>query len=276
MRITINNIKYMKPQIKIMELYTAAANIPHPDKAYRGGEDSFFLTTPSISAVGVADGVGGWANQNVNPKLFADDLMKFAKQSIEQGIRNPVEALNNSYEQVEQTGSCTAVVGIMERNGIISVANIGDSGFMVFRDKEIIFKSTEQQHGFNFPYQLGKKQGVDGKWYEHGEDRPENAETYKLKLRVGDIVVFGSDGLFDNIWDEDLLKTVNDLNDESPEEMANNIAELAYYEAGRKDNWVPFTQRALEAKVWGLREKNDPAFMGGKMDDITVVVGIVV
>mgnify|MGYP003645766530 CR=1 FL=1 len=79
-----------------MQLYTSAANIPHPDKSHRGGEDGFFLTTPSISSVGIADGVGGWANQNINPKLFADDLMEYTKQSIESGVREPVIALDEA------------------------------------------------------------------------------------------------------------------------------------------------------------------------------------
>lgn len=33
-------------------------------------------------------------------------------------------------------------------------ANIGDSGFMVVRDGEVIHRSQEQQHFFNTPFQL--------------------------------------------------------------------------------------------------------------------------
>jgi protein phosphatase PTC7 len=35
--------------------------LPHPDKASRGGEDSFFIADHQ-AAVGVADGVGGWVS----------------------------------------------------------------------------------------------------------------------------------------------------------------------------------------------------------------------
>ena len=42
-------------------LYSYGANIPHPEKADRGGEDAYFISLPRTSAVGVADGVGGWA-----------------------------------------------------------------------------------------------------------------------------------------------------------------------------------------------------------------------
>jgi len=255
-----------------MELYTAVANIPHPDKADRGGEDGFFLTTPQLSAVGIADGVGGWANSGINPKDFADDLMAFTKEQIELGITNPVVALDNSYLKVCQTGSSTAVVGIMNKKGIFSVANMGDSGFMIIRQNEIIFKSEEQQHGFNFPYQLGKTEGRDGKYYPHGDDRPKDAETYKIKLHKDDIVILGSDGLFDNCWDADILNKVNTLSGESPEILSLELAKLSYSEAGKTDNWVPFGDRALRDGV--IKSKNE--WRGGKMDDITVIVGIVV
>ena len=36
-----------------------ASNLPHPDKAATGGEDSFFIS-PDMYSFGVFDGVGGW------------------------------------------------------------------------------------------------------------------------------------------------------------------------------------------------------------------------
>lgn len=35
-------------------------------------------------------------------------------------------------------------------------ANLGDSGFMVVRQNDVVFKSPSQQHSFNFPFQLGR------------------------------------------------------------------------------------------------------------------------
>ena len=134
-----------------LSLYAFGANIPHPDKAKRGGEDSFFVGLPSLSAIGVADGVGGWANQGINPKHFADDLMAYTFEEMEAGMKNPVTALDNAYNRVEQTGSCTAVVGIMDENGVFQAANLGDSGFMIIRKGDLLFRTEEQQHGFNFP-----------------------------------------------------------------------------------------------------------------------------
>ena len=177
--------------MKHLSLYSYGANIPHPDKADRGGEDAYFVSLPKTSAVGIADGVGGWANQGVNPKDFADDLMAFTLDSILDGERNPLIALNTSFKQVEQIGSCTAVIGIMSDKGTFNAINIGDSGFMIVRDSKIMFRTEEQQHGFNFPFQLGKVLGKGSKYYPHGQDRPHHGDTYEIKLKEGDIIIFG-------------------------------------------------------------------------------------
>lgn len=261
--------------MKHLSLYSYGANIPHPEKADRGGEDAYFISLPQTSAVGVADGVGGWANQGVNPKDFADDLMAFTLDDIISGEKDPTIALNTSYKQVEQIGSCTAVVGIMNDNGTFNAINIGDSGFMVVRDEKIMFRTEEQQHGFNFPFQLGKVQGKGGEYYPHGQDRPHHGETYQIKLKEGDIIIFGSDGLFDNMWDNDILDLVNANHQEGPKLLSTILAKQAHEEAKRTDIWTPFAQRAYEDKSVNITKQNAKEWLGGKMDDITVVVSYV-
>jgi protein phosphatase PTC7 len=52
-------------------------NIPHPDKVAKGGEDAYYANTHLLA---VADGVGGWNNQGVDPSLYSRALC--AKYSI--------------------------------------------------------------------------------------------------------------------------------------------------------------------------------------------------
>lgn len=56
---------------KANELSSGFCNIPHHEKAYRGGEDAWICTD---SLVAVADGVGGWNKKGVNPGIFAREL----------------------------------------------------------------------------------------------------------------------------------------------------------------------------------------------------------
>ena len=51
-------------------------------------------------------------------------------------------------------GTSTACILAMEDNHL-HAANVGDSGFIVVRKQQVVFKSPSQQHRFNFPYQLG-------------------------------------------------------------------------------------------------------------------------
>lgn len=45
--------------------------------------------------------------------------------------------------------------------GRLHAINLGDSGFVLIRDGNPVFKSRVQQHGFNFTYQLESGNGGD-------------------------------------------------------------------------------------------------------------------
>lgn len=42
--------------------------IPHPDKAYKSGEDACYCDDRLLA---VLDGVGGWNDEGVDPALFS-------------------------------------------------------------------------------------------------------------------------------------------------------------------------------------------------------------
>lgn len=60
---------------RILKLVPSGAIVPHKDKVEKGGEDAFFVTSAGCGAVGVADGVGGWSEDGVDPALYARTLM---------------------------------------------------------------------------------------------------------------------------------------------------------------------------------------------------------
>lgn len=51
-------------------------------------------------------------------------------------------------------GSTACVVALHKAERIIYTANLGDSGFMLIRNGEVVHRSEEQQHYFNTPFQL--------------------------------------------------------------------------------------------------------------------------
>lgn len=80
---------------------------------------------------------------------------------------------------------------------VLQAAYVGDSGYAIFRMDPngtiyLVNKFAEQQHGFNFPFQLARTELNQG-------DDPESAITVELPVEKDDIIIVGSDGLFDNL-----------------------------------------------------------------------------
>ncbi|KAF9357766.1 hypothetical protein BGX26_003117 [Mortierella sp. AD094] len=190
---------------------------PEEDRAYHSvqvGEDSYFVRH---DALGVADGVGGWSNTTgANPALYSRKLMHYAFLELEKYDNieedafydyfnvDPVQILEKSYEQSAVDakkegliGSSTACLAIL-RDDELRIANLGDCGVSVIRRNEFVFRTEEQQHSFNYPYQLGTG----------STDSPKDALIFTVKVESGDIVVMGTDGIFDNLFDEDILEEV--------------------------------------------------------------------
>jgi len=172
---------------------------------------------------------------------------------------NPYDALEAAYQSwavQNNYGSMTFCVGQVIDNRLY-IVQLGDCGVLVIRNGAVVYRSVEQL--FNSPYQLGS-----------GNDDLEDAWRYHIDLESGDLVIFGSDGLFNNLYDNIILEVVNQFEyDEYPAVIALTLAETAYELSVQKHYWSPFSQRKYEA---GLINKDEQQ-TGGKPDDIAVVVG---
>jgi len=231
-------------------------SIPHPDKAYKGGEDAQYISKDGL-ILAVADGVGGWNKRGVDPAFYARALMRGMElaQQYATNVDSAVSVMLSGYTHARaQEGSSTccvvALVGLT-----ISSANLGDSGFMIIREGGILHRSKPQQHSFNRPYALGS----------NSTKTPEHADKQKIRAVPGDIVILASDGLWDNLFDEQVLEIAHH-NSNNPTKLAKDIAWRASLIANDKTAITPFVE-AYKA-IGGKR-------IGGKLDDITVVVGIV-
>lgn len=334
------------------------------------GEDAYFLRPDSI---GVADGVGGWASRaGADPALFsrllmhfcAAELGKFDGLSADQLAANggqklreweqldPVEVMHTAWERCVRAsrregilGSSTALLAVL-RGDELKIANLGDCVLLIIRAGELLFRSTEQQHSFNFPVQLGmmghtaesvtiaanrtlsrdgflqsgasddlddnapnplgtttpasmdearkrRSDAEEGDEVEEAEwDEPRrDAGRWTIKVQKGDIIIVGSDGLMDNLFDEDIVEEVvrfappprpqpTNNTDHAPEDSEYSLPDdfcpqlvsealCSRAKAVSEDARAvtsPFQQRAMEEGMM---------YVGGKHDDISVVVAVV-
>lgn len=232
--------------------------IPHPAKIAKGGEDAYFLSS-DMKVIGVADGVGGWGDIGVDPAFYSKSLMEGAKMAAENPLnpRDPVEVMSEGYQYSQYVqGSSTCCILVLEGNHL-NAANLGDSGFMVIRGLDIVYRSKEQQHSFNFPYQIGTGSA----------DKPHHAQRIQVEVQPDDLVILGTDGLWDNLFDEDIIDIVANAPSD-PATIAQLIARQAHIVANDKDIISPFSRSA--------RSNGYPLATGGKLDDITVVCARIV
>lgn len=228
--------------------------IPHPQKAYRGGEDAFFAHGKGI---GVADGVGGYASHGIDPALYTRNVMRFALQAVSASKRScgetALDVLTTSWIEARQSGQpggCPASLVTVVEGSYASVLNLGDCGIVTVRNGELLYRSEMQQHSFNCPFQLP-------------EDPPSSGEQAKLELHEGDIFLCATDGVLDNVEVSDLLKHLCEVDQYGCTGVAERIGYLASTNAQNKKFLSPFAKHAIEA---GYR------YMGGKLDDITALV----
>ncbi|XP_027346125.1 probable protein phosphatase 2C 55 [Abrus precatorius] len=243
-----------------LKLFSGACYLPHPDKEDTGGEDAHFICTEE-QVIGVADGVGGWADVGVNAGVFARELMSYSVKAIEEepkGSINPARVLEKAHSCTKAKGSSTACIIALTDAGLHAI-NLGDSGFIVVRDGSTIFRSPVQQHGFNFTYQLESG---------NGGDLPSSGEVFTIPVAPGDVVIAGTDGLFDNLYNNEVAEIVLQAVSAGlePQITAQQIAALARQRALDRNRQTPFSTAAQEAGYH---------FYGGKLDDITVVVSYI-
>eukprot|EP00249_Psilotum_nudum_P021012 c27935_g1_i1 orf=60-1157(+) len=244
--------------------------IPHPKKMDKGGEDAYFVSSYNGGVLGIADGVSGWAEVNVDPALFSRELMKHAAAVVDkEEIQNdPQVLLDKAHEATAAIGAATAIIALMEREGILHIASVGDCGLRIIRKGRVVFTTSVQQHYFDCPYQLSS---------ESCGQTSTDAMVYNLPMMKGDTIVMGSDGLFDNVYDGDIeiiVRHFGGTDKESAQRTAKALARLARKHSKDPKYDSPYCQEAIsqgyDLPVW--KKILGKKLTGGKLDDITVIV----
>ena len=274
--------------------HTGVVSIPHPDKAEKGGEDAFFVQK---HAMGVFDGVGGWASIGVDAGLYSKELARLTAAYVtHHGTNCIVEALKNAAEQNHAIGTSTACVAAISNAHLIGI-NLGDSGLLVIRDGQIIYQTTEQQHYFNCPYQIGTD----------SLDTVDVGTSIDVPLRHGDWIIMGTDGLWDNVFAANVVELIrseyssekskpttekHEDNNQLLKSTESSEVSTALSDCSKNDSGVEEAQTIsqklaeMALKVANDERSNSPfavnaqnaghLFMGGKIDDITIISALVV
>ncbi|KAL1603897.1 hypothetical protein SLS60_005489 [Paraconiothyrium brasiliense] len=174
--------------------------------------------------IGANDGVGAWATKEKgHAALWSRLILHFWSLEAEhakydpQHEPDPVSYLERAFEQTREatsepnewfgtTTACAALLSADDHNPtrpVLYITQLGDSQILVIRprDKEVIFKTTEQWHWFDCPRQLGT----------NSPDTPaQNAVMDRIEIEEDDIVIAMTDGVVDNLWEHEVVENVVD------------------------------------------------------------------
>lgn len=291
-------------------------------KRLRSGQDALFFSQVGDShttAFGVADGVGGWVESGLDPADFSHGLCEYmtcAARSFPHGFNSsslhPKDLLQVAYDEVTEDdsiegGGSTACLAVAEPDGTVEVANLGDSGFMHLGLNAVRHFTQPQTHAFNTPYQLSKtphrmlvQMAVFG-GPSTLSDLPKESSVTHHSVRHGDVLVFATDGVWDNLSPQDALGIVSKhmvaagawVDRDGAIEVGHDLAQLVQAGTGRRADAQSLqalvaTAIAKAAKDTGLNTRRDGPFAkevqkyypgenwhGGKPDDIAAVVAVV-
>ena len=249
----------------------------------------------------VNDGVGGWEQLGVDSRFYSANLTELLSVNrriceSEGKIRKRWKRAYGIMKSRMIEGSTTVLeANYCSKTQVLSVANLGDGKLVIFRENfskvslstdsstssssksssnssssskrshfgySKVYSSIPQSYSFNFPYQLSSR---NDEIFQEGVSA---AVIDRIKLTKGDIIVMGSDGIWDNLYEKTVLKMISKTRN-SPN-MSSNVAKHLVKQARLYSNLKhlcsPFCEKCVEAGYWRRR------CLGGKLDDSTVAV----
>lgn len=174
--------------------------------------------------------MGNWANRRSHLPIVVH-LLYLHRYSLAEGL--------TPFSSQFTIGSSTAcILSLCKITGTLRASNLGDSSFLLIRDKRCIYESPSQQHFWNCPYQLtivppgfrssksSKKSG------SYVQDLPKDAVQSTHQLEDGDVIVLATDGFWDNVFTKETIELVD-------KELGDIIRDKSHHQAPSSKPFVP-------------------------------------
>lgn len=283
--------------------------LTHPGKM-RAGRDGRVhkdadATLASPMMLGVADGVSQLEDFGIDASELPQELLasceqlameKLIPENMDTGskYRGPVSLLKEAYEQTSSLGSTTVLLSILDNSTrihgklhpMVAVLTIGDCELLMLRrlqgrqsPLQAVFHTEMQRIDGHMqtPLQLARVDDrVDPEFDEDIalEVIERGSAVHCVSTYEGDIIMIGSDGVFDNLFLDELVDICNRF---MPAPTA-----AGAFERTNPSVLSEIAQHVIEACHAKTRPTGSghmpetPIGRGGKMDDTSVVVGEVI
>jgi len=206
-------------------------------------EDSLALqeNKDNVLAI-VADGLGGHAHGEIASRLAVNTVTAQLGQaqicvfSLEKAISDSNRLI---MEDPQSKGMKSTVAVVWFDNTYCLAGTVGDTRIYQFRDGKIVFQSKD--HSVTQLEVLAgdlKEEEIRGNKDRNrliralGAKDEVKSDIVPLKICKGDAFLLCSDGFWESIWEEDMLKTLNE--EMSAQEWLSNMRKIA--ESNMKDD----------------------------------------
>lgn len=196
----------------------------------------------------VADGMGGHKAGDIASRFTVENLVTLIRQSEEKDlisiINNAITEVNEKLldkarESADYDGMGTTLVVATIYDGLLTVANVGDSRLYIVNDD--ITQITRDHSLVEEMVSLGKIDRKAARTHEKknyitraiGGEKNVEAEMFSVDLKQADKVVMCSDGLSNMVEDKDILNIIK--HSDSLEEAVEGLIKTAN-DNGGKDN----------------------------------------
>jgi len=279
----------------------------HPQKEMQGVDDAdATLASPMI--LGVADGVAQVEDLGVNASLFPRDLLRSCEElateqlvvdpdnlkPIQDNYCGPISLLKKAYEETDAVGATSVLLAVMDNSSqvhgklhpMIGVVTLGDCALVMLRRTSSnsrqgplqVVLHTEMQRigGHNqTPLQLSRIHDAGFEENDALEAIERGTGLHITSAYEGDVLILGSDGVFDNLF---LDEVVNICNDSLKPPLREQATFVPTHPALLGEIAQRIVERAHEKSAKSSRKLQSytPVGLGGKADDTSVVVAEVV
>jgi len=276
----------------------------HPRKASQGHRDAdVTLCAPII--LGVADGVSQVEEFGIDASELPKELMAACEEiamdqllPTETGLdlsrgssyQGPVSLMRDAYEATEALGSTTACLALLDNSTqihgklhpMIAILAIGDCELLILRrtqgrqgQYQAIFHTEMQRIGGHAqqPIQIARVDDrIDPEFDESCaiEVIERGSAAHYVSAYEGDILVMGSDGVFDNLYLDEVIAIVNEMLPPSASNRFSPTNPALMQQAAYRI--VQACHAKTDADASG-RYADAPIGKGGKVDDTCCVVG---
>ena len=284
--------------------------IPHDEKKFRGGEDS---ASTSDRILVVADGVGGWANQGVNPGHFSRLLTHTIVQQYDEDEQQKTKKIDdanadeyddnylkqlvhnaNHYTAAQHLGSATCtVVRLLNNSTTLETLNIGDSGYSIHRRRRSnAGEDTKEEEDntleslWEVAYESDSDAGQKGFNFPYQLGGPKHGDVvadvangpYRHELQPNDVILVVTDGVNDNLPARDYHHCLGTYTDTTVAKQEKNqvISYSVVADCIAKKAYHLGKDHHYHSPFAQSAAKYGKRFAGGKHDDITVTVAQVV